>query len=195
MPVPAVMIFGMPTVSSGSAITTPGRNFGWKMIFFTCVAELVMTLARPDFRAGTGGRRHGDDRSNALDIGTGPPVANVLEVPYRARLPRHEGDALAEVEARTAAERDDAVVTAILERLDAGIEVLLVRVRIHVGEDGTAEAGVFQNIQRRLGDRHRGEAPIGDQKRLLDPQAFAGIRQLRDPAPAELDGGGIAPIG
>ena len=44
---PAVIGFGMPTVSSGSAITTVGSTLGWKMIFFTCVAELVMTLARP----------------------------------------------------------------------------------------------------------------------------------------------------
>ncbi len=47
MPVPAVMNFGIPTVSSGSQITMLGRTFGWKMIFFTCVSELVMTLARP----------------------------------------------------------------------------------------------------------------------------------------------------
>ncbi|MNK97651.1 hypothetical protein D3C87_1179950 [compost metagenome] len=47
MPVPAVMTFGMPTVSSGSQMTTPGKSFGWKMIFFTWVCELVMTLARP----------------------------------------------------------------------------------------------------------------------------------------------------
>ena len=37
----------MPTVSSGSAITTAGSTLGWKMIFFTWVSELVMTLARP----------------------------------------------------------------------------------------------------------------------------------------------------
>jgi hypothetical protein len=47
MPVPTVMIFGMPTVSSGSQITTEGSSFGWKMIFLTWVSELVSTPARP----------------------------------------------------------------------------------------------------------------------------------------------------
>jgi hypothetical protein len=28
-------------------MVTPGRNFGWKITFFTCVCELVMTEARP----------------------------------------------------------------------------------------------------------------------------------------------------
>ena len=39
--------FGIPTVSSGSQITTAGSIFGWKMIFFSWVSELVMTPARP----------------------------------------------------------------------------------------------------------------------------------------------------
>ncbi len=47
MPVPAVIRGGMPTVSSGSQITTAGRIFGWKMTFFTWVDELVITPARP----------------------------------------------------------------------------------------------------------------------------------------------------
>ena len=52
MPVPAVIGFGMPTVSSGSQITTLGSTFGWKMIFFTWVSELVSTLARPTSEPG-----------------------------------------------------------------------------------------------------------------------------------------------
>ena len=44
---PAVINFGMPTVSSGSQITTLGSTLGWKMIFFSCVSEFVITLARP----------------------------------------------------------------------------------------------------------------------------------------------------
>jgi hypothetical protein len=45
--VPAVIAFGMPTVSSGSQMVMVGISFGWKMIFFVCVAELVSTPARP----------------------------------------------------------------------------------------------------------------------------------------------------
>ena len=47
MPVPMVMKGGMPTVSSGSAITIAGSSFGWKMIFLVWVASFVMTPARP----------------------------------------------------------------------------------------------------------------------------------------------------
>ena len=47
MPVPAVIAGGMPTVNSGSAMDTDGSTLGWKMIFFSCVAELVTTEARP----------------------------------------------------------------------------------------------------------------------------------------------------
>ena len=47
MPVPAVMKRGMPTVSSGSQMVTAGSSFGWKMIFFLWVFELVRTPARP----------------------------------------------------------------------------------------------------------------------------------------------------
>ena len=38
---------GIPTVSAGSQMVTTGSSFGWKMIFFLWVAELVSTPARP----------------------------------------------------------------------------------------------------------------------------------------------------
>lgn len=44
---PAVTALGMPTVSSGSQMTTAGIILGWKMIFFSFVSVLVMTPARP----------------------------------------------------------------------------------------------------------------------------------------------------
>ena len=65
-----------------------------------------------DLGAGAGGGRHGDDRGDALGIGAGPPVADVLEIPHRPRLAGHEGDDLAGIEPRAAAEGDDAVMAA-----------------------------------------------------------------------------------
>src|SRR6185437_9021918 len=47
MPVPVVMKGGMPTVSSGSQITTRGIILGWKITFLVCVDSWVMTPARP----------------------------------------------------------------------------------------------------------------------------------------------------
>ena len=48
MPVPAVIAGGMPTVSSGSQITTFGIILGWKITFLVWVASWVMTPARPE---------------------------------------------------------------------------------------------------------------------------------------------------
>jgi len=46
-------------------------------------------------------------------------------------------------------------MAAILECFHAGFEILLVRVRIDIGKNCAAETGVFQDVQCRLGDRHR----------------------------------------
>ena len=74
---------------------------------------LVEDHAGPaDLGAGAGGGRNRNDRRDAGGVGARPPVADVLEVPQRARLSRHEGHHLAGVERRSAAERDDAVVAA-----------------------------------------------------------------------------------
>ena len=53
-------------------------------------------------------------RSGAMPVGVGarPPVADVLEIPHRPRLAGHEGDDLAGIERRAAAEGDHAVVAA-----------------------------------------------------------------------------------
>ena len=148
-----------------------------------------------DFRAGTGGGRYGHDRRDGIGIRTRPPVTDILEIPDRPRLASHEGNALAKIEARAAAKGDNAVMAAVIVGLDSGFEVLLVRVRVDIGEQGTAEAGLFKDVERRLRDPHGCETPIGDQQRLLHAERLAGVRQFLDPATSHRDGGGIAPIG
>ena len=74
-----------------------------------------------DLRAGAGRRRHGDDRRDPFGIGARPPVADILEIPHRPRLPGHEGDDLAGIERRAAAESDDAVMLAGLEDIHAAL--------------------------------------------------------------------------
>ena len=146
------------------------------------------------FRTRSSRRRHRDDRCDPVRIGTRPPVANIFKVPDRPRLPCHEGDSLAEIETRAAAESHDAIMPAILEGLHTGLEIDLVRVRIDVGEDRAAKSGLVENIQRMAGDRHPGKTTIRDQKWLLDAERLAGIRQFLDAATPELDGGRIAPV-
>ena len=65
-----------------------------------------------DFRARARRGRHGDDRRDLVGVGARPPIADILEVPQRPALPGHEGDDLAGVEARAAAEGDNPVMTA-----------------------------------------------------------------------------------
>ena len=57
----------------------------------------------PHFRSSPGGGWNRDDGRDRVGIGAGPPVADILEIPDRAGLARHEGDHLAEVEAGAAA--------------------------------------------------------------------------------------------
>ena len=76
-----------------------------------------------DLGAGAGRGRHGDDGQDALRVRPRPPVAHVLEVPHRPRLPGHEGDDLAGVERRAAAEGNHAVVPTGLQRHEAGLDI------------------------------------------------------------------------
>jgi hypothetical protein len=148
MPVPAVIAGGMPTVSSGSAITTEGSTLGWKMIFFLVGFVLVRTEARPTSEpvpAVVGTATLGD----RVGIGAGPPVADVLEIPDRAGLPGHEGDHLGKVEPGAAAKGDHPVMARRLEGRDPGLQVGLRRVRVHFGEQGAAQAAGLHQVQRR----------------------------------------------
>ena len=149
----------------------------------------------PDLRPGAGGGGDGDRGCDGVRIGTGPPVAHVLEVPDRAGLAGHEGDHLAEVERRPAAEGNDAVMIACAKGGNAGIEVLLGGIGVDLGEDRAAEAARLQDVESGLRHRELGQAAIGHEQGSLDVGGGAGGRQFRDAARAEADGGGIGPVG
>ncbi len=113
-PVPAVMKGGMPVVSFGSAITIAGRSLGWKITFLVCVSSLVMTPARPTSEpvpAVVGTATIGAMASESARVHQSP-TSSKSQTDASARL---EGDQLAEVQARAAAEGDDAVMLAGLE--------------------------------------------------------------------------------
>ncbi|MEY9790298.1 hypothetical protein ABIE77_004857 [Sinorhizobium fredii] len=86
-------------------------------------------------------------------------------------------------------------MAAVLERLDPGLEILVVRVRIDVREDGTPKSAGVQNIECALRDRHRRKPAVGDQQRLLHAGGLAMVGKLLDAASPELDGGRVAPVG
>ena len=148
-----------------------------------------------DFGAGAGGRRHRDDRRDRVGIGARPPVADVLEIPHRPRLSGLEGDQLAEIERRAAAEGDDAVMLALLEGGDAGGEVGLDRVGLDVGKHRMRHLGVVEDLQRARDHRQLGKAGIGDEQRPLDAGRGKRVGQFGNAARAEADGGRIVPFG
>ena len=124
----------MPTVSSGSQIVTFGSMPGWKMIFLVWVFSLVTTAARPTSEPVPAVVGTATTGAITRSVGARPPVADVLEVEHRAGLVLHEGDQLAGIERRAAAERHHAVMSARLERRDAGREIRLDRIGLHFGE-------------------------------------------------------------
>ena len=149
-----------------------------------------------DFRAGAGRRRHGDDRRDRVGIGARPPVADILEVPDRARLAGLEGDQLAEIERRAAAEGDDAVMLALLEHGDAGGEVGIDRVRPSPRK--TRHAGILASsrifsVEATTGSLAR-PGSVTKSGRLMPAAASASGSSLMRPG-AEADGGRVVPFG
>ena len=138
------------------------------MTFLVCVASSVMTPARPTSEpvpAVVGTATIGAILSG---IGARPPVADILEIPDRARLPGHEGDDLAGIEARAAAEGDDAVMAAGAEHGDAGFDIRSTGLGCTSENIATGSPASFSRPRARLGDGQLGEARIGDEQRALD---------------------------
>ena len=145
-------------------------------------------------RAGAGSGRHGDDRCDHIGVGAGPPVANILEIPHRAGLARHEGDHFPKVEAGAAAKGDHAVMAAGVIGRHTRHQVLFVRVRIDLGKEATAQPGGLHHVERGLRHRQRGKATVGHQQRLGDARRRAGLGQFLDTPGTEPDRGRVGPV-
>src|SRR6185503_7035946 len=137
--------------------------------------------------------RHGHYRSDR-SFRARPPVADILEIPYRPRLPGHKCDELADVEPAATAKGDHAVMPAGLEDIHTPMQVRLDWVRAHIGKNAWRKPRCSQKIERLLRDVELRETGVGDEQRLPDPGSLAGVRQLVDAARAETDGGRIAPV-
>ena len=148
-----------------------------------------------DFGAGSRGGRDRDDRRDARGVGARPPVPDVLEVPHRPGLSDHERDDLTDVERGPAAEGDDPVMSAGAIGGDAGFDIAVHRVGLHVAEDGGGSPGAFQIGQHLRQHRHVADAGIGDEQRLGDAGALEGVGQFGNAAGAETDRGRIVPVG
>ena len=148
-----------------------------------------------DFGAGARGRRNRDDGRDARGVGAGPPVADVLEVPHRPSLTDHERDDLAHIERGTAAEGDDAVMSARAIRGDTGLDVVIHRIGLHLAENGGRSPGAFQIGQHPGQHRQVPDARIGYEQGLRYAGGLQGVGQFRNSADAETDRGRIVPVG
>ena len=176
-------------------MTIAGSSFGMEDHLLGVGLLVGDDAGAADFRAGAGGGRHRDDRRDRVGIGARPPVADILEIPDRPRLSGLEGDQLAEVERRAAAEGDDAVMLALLEGGDAGGQVGLDRVGLHLGKHRMRHLGVAEDLQRARDDRQLGKPGIGDEQRPLDAGGSEHLRQFGNAPRAEADGGRVVPFG
>ena len=81
------------------------------------------------------------------------------------------------------------------EDLQPGLHVHLVGVGVDLGKDRAAKARSVENVERPGRDRQGGQRLVGDQQRLFHADGLAVIGKLPDAAGAELDGGGVGPVG
>ncbi len=147
------------------------------MTFLVWVASLGDDAGAADFRAGAGGGRHGDDRRDRRRRRRASTSRRYPRSPTAAGVwPGHEGDQLAGVERRAAAEGDDAVMAAGAEGGDAGLDIRLHRVGLARRRTAPREA---RPASRRssvvCGDRQLGETRIGDEQRAGDARGAAGV--------------------
>ena len=153
------------------------------MTFLVWVASSVTTPARPTSEpvpAVVGTATIGQDAGR---IGAGPPVADILEIPDRPGLAGHEGDELAGIEARAAAEGDDAVMAAGAQHGNAVGDVALDRIGLDVGDRSPARGPPLRGSPSVSVVMSRaGEAGIGDEQRSGDARGGAGSRQFGDAA-------------
>ena len=145
---------------------------------------------------GTGARRcrHGDDRGNPVRVGASPPIAHILEIPERARLARHEGNRLADIEARAAAHGDYTVMaTAAIERCPV-IDIGADGIALDLGIDRMREARLIKRRAHRGDDAAVGQSLVRHDQRPGDSCNRAGFAQIADAAGAAPDLRRIVPV-
>ena len=147
----------------------------------------------PHFRARARGRRHGDDRGQALGLDPCPVVADVFEIPQGPLLGHHQGHRLGRVERRAAAEGDHPVVPAPAIGGDTLIDVAPGGIALYLREQTGRQAGGLVGGDGLPDHGEIAQALVGDQQRPHHAQFAAGRRQFRDHPGAEAHGGGEIP--
>ena len=147
------------------------------------------------FRPCPGGCRNSDNRRNGLGIRPCPPVADILEIPERAGLSRHEGHGFREVQTRTAAKGNHPVKAARVIDRDTGFHVCIVGVGVDIGKESGPKPRLLHQRECPARDLVPGQSLVRDQERFRNASGLACRANLRDAASAETNGVGVAPIG
>ena len=113
--------------------------------------------------------------------------SDVLEVPQRPGLSDHERDDLTDVERGPAAESHHPVMTASAIGGDAGFDIAVDRVGLHVAEDRGGSPGGLEIGEHFRQHRHVADAGIGDEQRFRDARALEGVGQFGNASGAETD--------
>ena len=164
-------------------------------MYLRCCLLVQDDGSTPDLRAGAGCGRDRHHRADAVLIGARPPVAHVLEIPDRPRLPDLERDRLAGIERTPAPQRHHPVVAARTEGGDAGLHVAIDGIGLEIGEEGGLGPGGGEEIHGALDHGKGGKAGVGDEERTCYPCCRTGPGQLLEPTRPEAHGRRIAPIG
>ena len=142
-----------------------------------------------NFRAGTGGGGHSDNRQHLAGIyGAGACF------PQRALLVCNQCDSLGGINGRATTEGNHAVVLTRFQRSDAVGHVATGGVALHGTEQTGLQARVTAQLQRGLNHRQCGQARVSHQQRRRHAQLAAGFGQLTDTTCPHAHGGGVVPV-
>jgi len=114
----------------------------------------------PDLGPGSSGGGDRDDGGDGIGIRPCPPIADIFEIPKRARLARQKGHQLAQIKARTAAKSDHPVVTTLFEGIYTCRGVFFIRVGINIRKYCASKPRRIEQIERSCSDLHLCQAAI-----------------------------------
>ena len=139
-----------------------------------------------DLGGGAGGGGHGDRKHGVVLRGRDAlEGADVREL----GVVDDDADSFRGIHDRAAAHGDDAVAVKGLERLDARLDILDRRVRLHVGEEGMGNALCVQNVGDLFDLAGLHDVAAGGDERALVAAIFQLIADLGDGAGAVIGDG------
>ena len=194
MPVAAVICAGSPVVSSGVHHHDFRHHSGMKDYDLALLGFVGDDRGPAEFRAGSGSCGNGDHGHKAGGDRALPVVADILQVPYRDGLARHQGDGLGCIKRAAAANRNNEIMSSGPESLDPFADICPGRVRLDAVKQNWFKAASAQRFERALHRIEILQSGVGHDQRTARAQFPGDGSELRNPAIAETHRGGKAPV-